>query len=85
MEELYRAIEAKIQASGYPGKISGEVIYDDICDQIDGKENGTYLLLSKLDEEVICEYQITIMDEEFNLGIMTIRTPKGVYQIDFDE
>ena len=37
MEELYKAIEEKIKASGYPRKISGEEVYDDICDQIDGK------------------------------------------------
>ena len=38
MEELYKAIEEKIKESGYPRKISGEEVYDDICDQIDGKE-----------------------------------------------
>ena len=43
MEELYQAIEEKIKASGYPREISGERVYDDICDQIEGKENGTYL------------------------------------------
>ena len=51
MEELYKAIEEKIKASGYPRKISGEDVYDDICDQIDGKENGSYVLLSKFDYE----------------------------------
>lgn len=44
MNELYEIIEAKIKASGYPRKISGAEVYDDICDQIDGKENGEYLL-----------------------------------------
>ena len=39
MKELYEAIEAKIKASGYPRAISGEDVYNDICDQIDGKEN----------------------------------------------
>ena len=47
MEELYQAIEEKIKASGYPRAISGADVYDDICDQIEGKENGSYLLLSK--------------------------------------
>ena len=47
MEELYQAIEDKIKASGYPRSVSGRDVYNDICDQIDGKENGTYLLLSK--------------------------------------
>ena len=42
------------------------------------KENGEYLLLSKFDEEVVFEYHITIRDEDFNLGILTMRTPEGV-------
>ena len=47
MNELYEAIELKIKSSGYPRKISGADVYNDICDQIEGQENGTYLLLSK--------------------------------------
>ena len=31
------------------------------------------------------EYHITVMDEEFNLGILTIRTPEGVFETNFDE
>ena len=85
MEALYRAIEKKIKDAGYPREISGEDVYDDICDQIDGKENGSYLLLSKFDEDVIFEYQITIQDDEFNLGILTMHTPEGVFEADFDE
>mgnify|MGYP003375935647 FL=1 len=85
MEELYQAIEEKIKSSGYPGEISGEAVYSDICDQIEGKENGSYVLLSKFEDQVIFEYHITIMEEEFNLGILTIRTPEGVYEMDFDQ
>lgn len=84
MDELYKAIEAKIKASGYPRPISGEDVYNDICDQIEEKENGTYLLLSKFEEDVVFEYHITIRDEEFNLGILTMRTPEGVFETDFD-
>ena len=50
----------------------------------DWKENGEYLLLSKFDEEVVFEYHITIRDEDFNLGILTMRTPEGVFEADFD-
>ena len=85
MEELYQAIEEKIKASGYPRAISGADVYDDICDQIEGKENGSYVLLSKFEEDVIFEYHITIMDHEFNLGILTMRLPEGVYAANFDE
>ena len=85
MEELYQAIEQKIKESGYPREISGEAVYEDICDQIDGKENGSYVLLSKFEDDVIFEYHITIMDHEFNLGILTMRLPEGFYAVNFDE
>ena len=39
MEEIYRLIEEKIKASGYLGYASGEEIYDEICDEIEEKEN----------------------------------------------
>ena len=84
MNKLYKAIEEKIKESGYPKEISGRDVYNDICDQIEDKENGTYLLLSIFEEEVIFEYQITIHDDGFNLGLLTIRTPEGIYQTDFD-
>lgn len=84
MEEIYRLIEEKIKASGYQRNISGEEIYSDICDQIDEKENGSYILLSKFEDDVVFEYNVTIMDEEFNLGLLTIKSPEGIYTIDFD-
>ena len=84
MNELYELIEQKIKESGYPREISGEAVYNDICDQIDGKENGSYVLLSKFEEDVIFEYHITIRDEDFNLGILTMRTPEGTFEVDFD-
>ena len=85
MNELYELIEKKIKESGYPRQISGADVYDDICDQIDGKENGTYLLLSKFEDDVIFEYHITINDEDFNLGVLTMKTPEGVFETDFDK
>lgn len=85
MNELYQAIEEKIKGSGYPREISGREVYDDICEQIEGKENGAYLLFSKFEDDVIFEYNITIMDDEFNLGVLTMRTPEGVFSVDFDE
>ena len=39
MEELYQAIEEKIKAAGYPREISGQAVYEDICDQIEVKDN----------------------------------------------
>ena len=84
MNELYRVIEKKIKASGYPRAISGEAVYDDICDQIDGKENGMYILMSKFENDVVFEYHITILDDDFNLGLLTMRTPEGVFETNFD-
>lgn len=84
MNELYRLIEEKIKASGYPRSISGEAVYDDICDQIEGKENGDYILISKFEDDVVFEYHITVMDEDFNLGVLTMKAPEGTYKVDFD-
>ena len=85
MNKFYKALEEKIKASGYPREISGRDVYNDICDQIDGKENGTYLLLSKFEDDVIFEYHITINDEDFNLGVLTMKTPEGTFEVDFDK
>ena len=85
MNELYQAIEKKIKESGYPREISGQMVYEDICEQIDGKENGVYLIISKFEADVIFEYHITIMDDEFNLGVLTMRTPEGEFVVDFDK
>ena len=84
MDELYQIIEQKIKASGYPREISGAKVYNDICDQIEGKENGEYLLLSKFEDDVVFEYHITVKDEEFNLGILTMKAPEVVFEADFD-
>lgn len=50
MEELYRAIEKKIKDAGYPRAISGEAVYGDICDQIEGKRTDPmfYFLNSRM-------------------------------------
>lgn len=84
MNEIYRIIEQKIKESGYPISVNGATVYDDICDEIDGKENGTYLLLSKQENNDLFEYQVTIMDDDFNLSTLTITHGEETYRIDFD-
>ena len=84
MEEIYEMIEAKIKAAGCLKPISGEDVYDDICDQIEGKENGTYVVLSKFASDILMEYTITVMDEDFNLSKIIIRTEGKVYNVDLD-
>lgn len=85
MDDIYKAIEMKIKASGYPLEVDGAAIYNDICDEIDEKENGTYLLLSKYNDIDVFEYQVNIFDEDFNLSALTITTPSNTYYINFDE
>ena len=83
-EEFYKAIEDKIKASGYPGEVNGEDIYNDICDQMEEKENGTYLFLSKKDNGVVFEYKVDILDESFNLSYVHITANNDTFHIDFD-
>ncbi|MDE6873885.1 MAG: hypothetical protein K2P87_05460 [Lachnospiraceae bacterium] len=84
MEELYRAIEEKIRAAGYPGEVDGFAVYEDICDQIGDKEEGTYILMSKTGDEIWYEYELSVMEDNFNLSVMTIHTGERDYRIDFD-
>lgn len=84
MNEIYEIIEKRIKASGFNREISGEAVYDDICDQIEDKESGAYILLSKFFDDVTFEYHLTIMEDDFNLGVLRIIAPEGVYEIDFD-
>jgi len=85
MEEFFNAIEEKIRESGYCGEVSGEDIYNEICDDIEEKENGSYLLLSKKADETVFEYKVDVMDEEFNLSYIHISSKSGVFHIDFDK
>ena len=84
MEELYAAIEKKIKESGYPRTISGADVYDDICDQIEDKEPGSYLLMSKKTDDVFFEYQVDVMEDQFNLGYVDIHEGDKVYHANFD-
>ena len=84
MDELFRIIEDKIRTAGYAGPVDGLEIYEEICDQMEDKENGTYLFLSKHQDGSVIEYQVEIMDEQFNLSYIEIRTGGAVYRADFD-
>lgn len=84
MEEFFKTIEEKIKGSGYSGSINGQEIYEEICDQIEDKENGIYLFMSKKTDDIFFEYKIEVMDEQFNLSGITIQTPNRVFDINFD-
>lgn len=84
MEEYFRQIEERIRNAGYAGEVDGEEIYNEICDQMEDKEPGSYLFMSKKTDTVFFEYKITIMEEEFNLSYIDIHSPDGVIHADFD-
>lgn len=84
MEELYKMIEEKIKASGYQYPVSGYEIYNEICDFIDGKENGAYVFMSKKEDDQVYEYNVQIHEENFNLSTLTIIAKENTYVIDFD-
>lgn len=84
MEELYKMIIAKIQASGYPVPVDGEEIYNEICDEIEGKEPGSYLFLSKKEGDTFFEYKLQVMEDQFNLSSLDIHTQNQIYHVDFD-
>lgn len=85
MEELYQMIEDKIRKSGYKGEVDGFDIYDEICDEIDEKEEGSYVFMSKKTDDIFFEYKVEILKDEFNLSYIDIHTPDKVYHVDFDE
>lgn len=84
MEELYKMIEDKIRQAGYPSPVDGAEIYNEICDEIDQKEEGSYIFMAKKEEGVFYEYKIDILKDQFNLSYLDIHTPLKVFHIDFD-
>lgn len=84
MKAFYKAIEHKIKESGYDKEISGEEIYDDICEEIEDKENGSYLFMCKKTDTMYLEYKIDILDDQFNLGYIIIHDQDKDIKVDFD-
>ncbi|MGN0435463.1 MAG: hypothetical protein ACI4D8_02400 [Wujia sp.] len=84
MEELYRLIEEKIKASGFPGKIDGREFYDDVSDEADKQEDGRYMFIIKKDELVSYEGCMDIMEKEFDLHYVNIHVGDTSYHVDFD-
>ncbi len=84
MEEFYQAIEESIRNTGYDGPVSGQEIYDEISDEIENREPGAYVFMSKKTEEIFFEYKIQIFEDQFNLSAIDIHTPDKVYHADLD-
>ena len=84
MDEIYRTIEEKIRLSGYAGAVDGEEIYNDICDQIEDKEEGAYVLMSGHTDGSFFEYTVEIFEDQFNLSSIDLHTADRVFHVDFD-
>ncbi len=84
MDEIYKAIENKISEAGFDRDVDGRDVYDDICEQIEDKEPGTYLVMSKFFDDVVFEYTVTVMEDEFNLSLLTIVQGEERIAINFD-
>ncbi|MDO4621475.1 MAG: hypothetical protein Q4B22_00825 [Eubacteriales bacterium] len=84
MEELYKLIEEKIAASGYPGKIDGKEFYEDVSAEVDEKENGTYMFLIKKDDLLSYQGCMDVMDSEFDLHYVDIHFAEASFHVDFD-
>ena len=84
MEELYQLIEQKIKSAGYSGEIDGQEFYEDISNEADEQENGTYVFLVKKSDRLSYKGCMTIMDDQFDLHYVDIHDGKEVYHVDFD-
>lgn len=84
MEEFYQAIEDAIRKAGYEGSVNGQDIYDEICDEIEDKEPGAYVFMSKKTDEIFFEYKIQIFEDQFNLSAIDIHSSGTVYHADLD-
>lgn len=84
MDELYRLIEEKIHRSGYPGEVDGMTFYDEVSDEADDQENGTYIFLIKKTDTLFYQGCMEIMDQEFDLHYVDIHDGDQVYHVDFD-
>ena len=85
MEEFFTAIEERIKASGYPNEVNGSELYDEISDEIEQKENGSYIFMLKKEHDTVYEVKVDIYDDSFNLSYVRITDPTGTYQADFDD
>ena len=84
MEELYRLIEEKIRNSGYPGEIDGKEFYNEVSDEADEQEEGTYIFMIKKSDTLFYQGCMEIMKNQFDLHYVDIHDGEKVYHVDFD-
>lgn len=84
MNELYKLIEEKIKASGYPEEIDGADFYHDVSEEADNQDTGTYLFIIKKNDTLSYKGCMTILEDEFDLHYVDIVEGEQVYHVDFD-
>lgn len=84
MEELYAMIEEKIKNSGYPGEIDGREFYEEVSDEANDKENGSYVFIIKKSDTLSYHGTMDILDDEFDLHTVDIIDGETKYHVDFD-
>ncbi len=47
-------------------------------------EDNSYIFMSKKEDDVIYEYKIDVMEDQFNLSYLDIKVNGKTYHIDFD-
>jgi hypothetical protein len=58
--------------------------YNDISDEADEKENGTYMFIIKKTDTLQYQGCMTIIDEQFDLHYVDIHDGIATYHVDFD-
>ena len=84
MEELYRLIEEKIKNAGYPGEIDGREFYNEVSDEADDQEEGSYIFIIKKSDTLFYQGCMEIMNNQFDLHYVDIHDGEKVYHVDFD-
>lgn len=84
MEELYRLIEEKIKKAGYPGEIDGREFYNEVSDEADDQEEGSYIFIIKKSDTLFYQGCMEILKNQFDLHYVDIHDGETVYHVDFD-
>ena len=85
LSEKVLQIEEKIKSTGYHGEIDGCEFYDDISNEAEDQEKGTYVFIVKKSDTLSYKGCMTIMDDQFDLHYVDIHDGDEVYHVDFDE
>ena len=77
-------IEEKIKNAGYPGEIDGREFYNEVSDEADDQEEGSYIFIIKKSDTLFYQGCMEIMKNQFDLHYVDIHDGEKVYHVDFD-